>query len=112
MFGRTPPKALYRLYQMYDRVARQVDGPIMQFRNDSAAVRTFHDVLGNRNTTPGQHPGDYDLYCVGEQDAETGVVTPATPEVVATGISWVEGVRRASAQLELTGEEVAAHANA
>lgn len=77
------------LYQLYDTAAESVAGPIMLSVRDASAVRNFHEVLQRRETLPGQHPDDFQLICVGEQDEETGrIVAYESPRVVATGRAW------------------------
>lgn len=90
-----------RLYQLFDKVADTVEGPVLTFGVDAPAVRMFHDLLMDERTGPGRHPGDYELLCVGSQDS-TGVIAPCGRIVVATGASFVEGkMREAAAQTKL-----------
>jgi len=35
--------------------------------------RTFSDIINDETTLLYTHPGDFDLYCLGEFDTETGV---------------------------------------
>lgn len=76
------------LFQLYDRNAESIAGPIMLERKEGPAIRLFHSLLADKNTTPGQHPDDFELMLVGEQDMDTGVVTGCTPRIIATGTAW------------------------
>lgn len=47
--------------------------------NDAAAIRNFEHAVQQENSLMATHPGDYDLYKLGEYDNETGELFPATP---------------------------------
>lgn len=48
--------------------------------NDASAIRNFeHAVLNNRDSLFFSHPEDYVLFCIGEYDTETGVLSPYVP---------------------------------
>lgn len=100
-----------KLYQIFDKVAGAVEGPVTCFRADGPAIRSFYSLLGAPQTTPGQHPADFNLLCVGEQEDDGSIVIQ--PEVggllypipVALGAAWVEQRNReATAQASLTLE--------
>lgn len=57
--------------------------------NDNTAIRNFHYALQQNNTFH-TSPGDFDLYCVGEFDPDTGELTGSLPRVVATGIEVIK----------------------
>lgn len=94
-----------RLFQVFDKVSQLAVGPVIPFGADAAAVRMFYDLLGNKATDPGQHPRDYILLGVGDQDEGTGSISSCTPMVVATGIAWEEGQNRNAAELSLLRSE-------
>lgn len=60
-----------RIYCIFDRVASEVFGPVMVLPNDAVAIRTFRDALFQPNST---NHADYDLYCIGYLDTETGAL--------------------------------------
>lgn len=79
------------LYQLYDRLAGHVAGPVIPEVRDAAAIRAFHEVLSSNQTLPGQYPNDFELLCVGEQDDATAVIVAySEPRIVVTGRDWVE----------------------
>lgn len=78
-----------KLYQIYDRVAEQVVGPIMAGSRDGAAIRNFTEVLQDKNTELGKHPMDYELRHIGEQDLESGGVTSVPVTTILTGAAWI-----------------------
>lgn len=89
---------MQRLYQMFDKVAGAVEGPIVACRNDGPAIRMFYDVLKNPQTSPGAHPADFDFILVGTQD-DNGVITPCDPPLpVALGAGWVAAQVRDSSR--------------
>lgn len=78
-----------QLFQLYDIVAEQVIGPIIPAAHAAPAVRHFVDLLKDKTTTLAQHPADYTLLRVGEQDELTGTLIPIVPPVpVLTGAAW------------------------
>lgn len=83
------------LYQIYDTQAELAVGPIMKHKATGAAVRDFYGLLNNKDTTPGQHPDDFRLDKVGEQDEDTGIITPVTPvQTITTGTEWREKMEK------------------
>lgn len=78
------------LYQIYDLKAEAIAGPIMMERKEGPAIRAFHGLLADQRTNPGQYPADYNLICVGEQNLDTGAITPCIPYTIATGSAWAE----------------------
>lgn len=49
-----------------------------------AAERSFHDEVRREESEMHKHPSDYELYCVGAFDEDTGVITPReSPMMVA-----------------------------
>lgn len=85
-----------QLYQLYDTKAGVVSGPILSANKPAPMVRSFNELLADKNTDPGKYPEDYQLLHVGEQDEETGIITPAEhgPATVATGTQWLEAQLR------------------
>lgn len=92
-------KNTIKLYQVYDKVAEAVTGPILSSRNDGAAIRHFFDGLATQGTTLNEHPDDYELRYLGDQDPDDGVIDPCTgPVTITTGTVWreVENQRQAA----------------
>lgn len=55
-------------------------------RAEGQAIRQFMDALADQKTgTLHTHPDDYDLYCIGHYDDNTGHITPETPRKIADG---------------------------
>jgi hypothetical protein len=80
-----------KLFQIYDRTAAAGAGPILTERREAPAIRMFHELLGNKEITPGKYPDQFDLVCLGSQDEDTLVITPLNPpETVATGAEWIQ----------------------
>lgn len=90
------------LYCLYDLVSESVVGPPIVQKGDAPAIRVFHNVLQDENSIMGKHPADFNLVCVGAQNAETGAIMFALEKdanagevvysgqrVVATGAAWV-----------------------
>lgn len=80
-----------RLYQMYDLTAEAVAGPIISEKKDGPAIRAFHTVLGDKRTSPGQYPEQFQLRFLGTQDEETGFIDGIVgANIIATGQAWLE----------------------
>lgn len=79
---------MLKLYQVLDKQAACVVGPIISVRHMAQAIRLFNDTLATEGTTLNQHPDDYDLMYVGEQDDETGALAPSQTQIVHTGTAW------------------------
>lgn len=95
-----------KLYQMYDNESETVVGPIVADRRHPGAIRTFYEVIGNPETFPGKYPNHFDLRYLGDQETDTGEITPnKRPEVIARGTTWVEAKRAMEARGE-TGNPV------
>lgn len=77
-----------KLYQMYDTVSMQTAGPILADTRDESATRMFTDVLNRAETLPGQYPDDFCLMHIGEQNTDTGEISPCDPQVIFTGRVW------------------------
>lgn len=74
-----------RLYQVRDNKAERTFGPILAAYADAAAIRIFSDAMRDPKTTLAQHPEDFDLLYLGEQDEQTGTILGITPTPVLTG---------------------------
>ena len=80
---------MYYLYFIRDNKAQATFGPLLTCRNDAEASRYFRDLIGNKQTLPGQHPDDFDLYCTGTFNDVHGTIDWAdddgTPILVIKG---------------------------
>ena len=61
----------------------------MFFQANAQAIRSFGDAVGDRNSEFGKHPEDYNLYCLGSFDDQTGEVVVVEPEHLAHGANLV-----------------------
>lgn len=76
-----------RLYSVYDKKSG-VMSPLFCAENDFIARRAFFRSAGSGDLAV--FPEDFDLYCVGEFDLHTGVVTDVTPSTfVCSAIEFV-----------------------
>lgn len=81
---------LINLYQVYDRQARTVLGPIFSAINEVSVARELRDHANNKDTIIGKSPDDFDLICIGYQDQDTGKVDPFDgPDIVFNCASLV-----------------------
>lgn len=84
------------LYQVRDNVAEMAVGPILKEKRAASAIRAFHSLLKDNTTTPNEHPADYDLIYIGEQDEATGEIAGTKPIVVDRGKTWAEEKAKSS----------------
>lgn len=79
------------LYQIRDLVADSVVGLVISEKGAAPAIRSFYQLLGNRDTQPGMFPADYVLLFLGTQNQSSGELypCPSGPSVAATGSSWL-----------------------
>lgn len=61
-----------KLFQVYDRVAQQLIGPIWLSSRKEAAARDFREWLDDERSKLGGHKADYELWQLAELDTETG----------------------------------------
>jgi len=59
------------MYSIFDSKAEIYKTPFEQV-NNAEAMRTFHDLVNDKNTIISKHPEDYDLYNIGTWDNENG----------------------------------------
>lgn len=76
------------LYIIYDHVALQTRGVMIPSNRDEHVIRQFSEVLAQPDTDLGKYPNDFSLLHVGEQEQDTGVLTPCEPRTVFTGRIW------------------------
>lgn len=62
-----------------------------QFTNSlGAAIRSFGDSCRDKQHPIGQHPGDYELYHLGEyDDGDASFVTDHPPRQIAVGANYI-----------------------
>lgn len=74
------------VYAIYDRKMREYGHQLVLERNDFVVQRGLADGIQQAGESLlAKHPGDHDLYQVGEFDVETGQLSPAvTPRLVCS----------------------------
>lgn len=66
---------LLRAYTLHDVKALTYSPPFF-VNNNNLAIRMLTDLVNDMNTAPGRHPSDFKMYCVGNYDDATGILTP------------------------------------
>lgn len=91
---------IYRCYSVKDLKAAAFAPPFFLGR-DEVAVRTFSDAIKDPTHPMHQHPGDYELYYLGEFNDETGQLQGAnTPQFLCDGDGLIARSSAADARLE------------
>lgn len=92
-----------KLYQIRDRISEETLGPVMPTPSNLAAIRSFTDIIKAPNTQLHEHPDDFELLFLGEQDTHTGEIFAVEPQVIMNGAAVI-------AQLEHNARVAAASA--
>lgn len=75
---------VYSIYSMRDKHTGFIS-PTFDL-NDQTAARNFSMALTKSDGVLGFAPSDFDLYCLGSWDTDSGVITPyPLPRLVKTG---------------------------
>lgn len=78
------------IYAVYDNVAGCIIGGLITETTDAPAIRAFYDALNPKNNTIlSQHPGDYDLRCLGNIDDQGDIEGILTTRIVTTGEAYL-----------------------
>lgn len=72
-------------FAVYDRAACAYSQPFFQSTR-GLGERAFADVIADGKSAMAQHPGDYDLFCIGTFNNEDGVLESTKPQLLVTGI--------------------------
>ncbi len=74
------------LYCVRDSAMAAVHAPFMA-PSDGVAMRSFRDECTRKRegNMMAEHPEDFELYCVGEYEEDTGVLIPSEPRMLLRG---------------------------
>ncbi len=79
-----------KICSIYDGKAEAYSQP-MFFQSTGQAVRSFSDIVNDREHAIGQHPEDYTLFVLGEWNERNGEITLETaPVALGQGIHLVQ----------------------
>lgn len=82
------------VYTLLDRKLKEF-GALVLGRNDEGVRRSVVDgVVGSKSVIE-LHPGDFDVFCVGEFDQESGMLTTGRPRLVSNVGELMEAVNGA-----------------
>lgn len=77
--------ARVQLYILFDTIAMTTLGHIVQANREEQAIRSFREILEQKDTAPGSYPADFVMLHIGEQNTETGELTSKEPTPIYTG---------------------------
>lgn len=81
---------LLRAYTLHDTKALTYSPPFF-VNNDALAIRMLTDLVNDPNTSPGRHPADFRMYCVGSYDDQNGkLLSLDIPNHVMDAVSLVQ----------------------
>lgn len=75
---------IYHVYAIRDSVSGEYLAPMLDQTDDLARRNYRHTVMIDHGLLS-THTTDYDLYCIGTYDSETGRLTPAEPVLTMRG---------------------------
>lgn len=80
---------IYQVYAVRDDKAACFAPPFFMQR-DGQAVRAFSDAVNDRSTMLSRHPGDYQLYCLGRYDDNTGQFENELPRLIGAARDFLD----------------------
>ncbi len=76
------------VFSTYDSKSEIFHTP-MFLKTRAEAIRAFSDEANRPDSAIFKHPGDYTLFCLGEFDLESGLITPlTTPSSLGLAIEY------------------------
>lgn len=91
------------VYAVFDMKADMYNVPFFMAR-DGMAVRAFHDLVGDSNSMPGRHPGDFKLCRIGAFDDESGVLEPEAVKTLCIGSDCLDKDTAVNQLRKISGE--------
>lgn len=80
----------YKIFSIFDSKAECYNTPIF-LPTEGQALRIFDDMVNTQEQEVSKHPEDYTLFCLGEFDADIGLVTPLnTPKSLGLAMEFVK----------------------
>lgn len=76
-----------KIFSIWDIKAENFSSPFFM-STAGEAIRAFKDLVNDPNTTPGRHPGDYRLMCIGTFDSGTGIITSENADSFGFGSDY------------------------
>lgn len=78
-----------KIYSIYDSAADVFNDPFNQLTNE-VALRTFRSLIYDGQSTISNTPDDFSLFCIGDFNSETGVITARfKPELIAEAMAII-----------------------
>lgn len=77
----------YVVVAIKDAKSRVWNTPAFEQSADSA-IRAFGCIVSDGKSLPSLFPADFDLWCIGSYDADTGVLTSCDHEHLANGADF------------------------
>ena len=82
---------IYPVYALRDAAAHAFLAPTLNSSDESARRDLARAVASDTTGMIGFKPSDFDLYRIGNYDAETGLLTPLSPVVLVVNAAAVVG---------------------
>lgn len=82
---------IHQIFTFHDSKAQAYLPPFF-LHQDGMALRTFSDLVAEKEHPFARHPEDYTLFKIGEFDDSTGKITVITPISLANGVELLKPV--------------------
>lgn len=84
---------LLNVYSIFDVKGKCFGQPFFMAHN-GIALRSFSDLIQDKNTTICKHPEDFKLYLIGEYDDNSGALcSKPQPEFMANATDFIDKVK-------------------
>lgn len=80
---------MYKIFSLFDKKAGAYMHPF-NFHNKAQALRAVEDNMRDEKSAIARHPADYSLYCVGEWNETSGILTAyKTPDFIEEAVNFL-----------------------
>lgn len=79
----------FSIFSIYDNKAETFNTP-MYVPAKGVAIRAFSDQANDPQSMLNKHPQDYELFCIGDFDADIGLLTPMTPQSIGPAADFIK----------------------
>lgn len=80
----------FKIFSVFDSKAENFNTPVFM-PTEGQALRSFDDMVKNKESEISKHPEDYTLFVLGEFDSDIGLVTPLnTPKSLGLATEFTQ----------------------
>lgn len=95
---------ILQIFSIYDDKGTIYCQPFF-LAHQGIAIRSFGDLVQDKQSTVGHHPTDYHLYKLGEYDDNSGLITPLkNPQFIAHAMEFTTSVNNSNQNNQIQTE--------